>query len=56
MAVDAAGNAYVVWEAVSRFAGSLIFLQRFDAGNQPLGAPEQVNQSAGLRYTHHGSW
>ena len=49
VAVDAAGNAYVVW-AVSRVAGDLILLQRFDAGNQPLGPPEQVNQvTANLR-------
>jgi hypothetical protein len=49
VAVDAAGNAYVVW-AVSRVAGDLILLQRFDAGNQPLSPPEQVNQvSANLR-------
>jgi hypothetical protein len=49
VAVDAAGNAYVVW-AVSRIAGDLILLQRFDAGNHPLGPPEQVNQvTANLR-------
>jgi hypothetical protein len=47
VAVDAAGNAVVVW-AVSRFEGDLIFLQRFNAANEApglQGVPEMVNQN-----------
>ncbi len=43
VAMDAAGNAFVVW-AVSRIPGDLILLQRFDAGLLPLSPPEQVNE------------
>jgi len=48
VAVDAAGNAVVVW-AVSRFEGDLILLQRFNAANQSpgfQGFPEVVNQNS----------
>ncbi len=48
VAVDAAGNAVVVW-GVSRFAGDLILLQRFNAANQSpgfQGFPEVVNQNS----------
>ncbi|MEO6195221.1 MAG: hypothetical protein ABIS20_19555, partial [Thermoanaerobaculia bacterium] len=47
VAVDAAGNAVVVW-AVSRFDGDLILLQRFNAANQSpgfQGFSEVVNQN-----------
>ncbi|HTG37172.1 MAG TPA: hypothetical protein VLB76_30005 [Thermoanaerobaculia bacterium] len=48
VAVDAAGNAVVVW-AASRFDGDLILLQRFNAANQSpgfQGFPEVVNQNS----------
>ena len=47
VAVDAAGNAVVVW-SVSRVEGDLIFLQRFNAANEApglQGVPEMVNQN-----------
>jgi hypothetical protein len=47
VAVDAAGNAVVVW-VVSRIEGDLIFLQRFNAANEApglQGVPEMVNQN-----------
>jgi hypothetical protein len=43
VAMDAAGNAFVVW-ALSRIPGDLILLQRFDTGLLPLSPPEQVNE------------
>jgi hypothetical protein len=43
VAVDPAGNAYVVW-SVFRIDGSIIYLQRFDAADHPRSAPEVVNQ------------
>jgi hypothetical protein len=48
VAVDAAGNAVVVW-SVSRFDGDLILLQRFNAANEAPGLgglPEVVNQNS----------
>jgi hypothetical protein len=43
--LDAAGNAFVVW-AVAALDNVIIVLQRLDADDQPLGASEQVNQTA----------
>jgi hypothetical protein len=51
VAVDAAGNAFVVWLA-SRFQGNSVLLQRFDPANQPLGALEEVAQLAGGSLTN----
>ena len=49
VAVDAAGNAFVVW-AESHFDGDLIILQRFGADGFARGVPEQINQTvAGTR-------
>ena len=45
VAVDAAGNAFVVW-VKSRLGSDAVFLQRLDAANRLLGLPEQVDQSA----------
>jgi hypothetical protein len=44
VAVDPAGNAWVVW-AVSKLDGDAIYLQRFDAADHALSLPEPVNQS-----------
>ncbi len=49
VAVDAAGNAFVVW-AESHFDGDLIILQRFGADGFARGVPEQINQTVpGIR-------
>jgi hypothetical protein len=49
VAVDAAGNAFVVW-AESHFDGDFIILQRFGADGFARGVPEQVNQTVtGIR-------
>ena len=45
VAVDAAGNAYVVW-ADTHVEGDTILLQRYGRDGFPVGAPQQVNQSA----------
>jgi hypothetical protein len=43
VAIDPAGNAAVVWP-VSKLNGDVLYLQRFNAAGQPLGAPEAINQ------------
>ena len=43
VAVDPAGNAYVVW-ADSHFEGDTIMLQRYGPNGFPVGQPEQVSQ------------
>jgi hypothetical protein len=44
VAIDPAGNAFVVW-AVFKLDGDVIYLQRFDAADHALSLPEPVNQS-----------
>jgi hypothetical protein len=45
VAIDPAGNAYVVW-ADTHFDGDTIMLQRYGPNGFPAGAPEQVSQPA----------
>ncbi|HEY4562513.1 MAG TPA: hypothetical protein VIJ36_06015, partial [Thermoanaerobaculia bacterium] len=45
VAMDPAGNAYVVW-ADTHFDGDTIMFQRYGPDGFPVGLPEQVNQPA----------
>jgi hypothetical protein len=49
LALDAAGDAFVVWavtQATGQSTGDRILLQRLDANDQPLAAAEQVSMPA----------
>ncbi|MFL6235583.1 MAG: hypothetical protein ACJ76N_20775 [Thermoanaerobaculia bacterium] len=44
VAMDPAGNAYVVWAETHTLTGDTIMLQRYGPNGFPVGAPEQVSQ------------